>query len=150
MEQVAPRERTRKRAARTDVVPVGSQGVPKPLVGWHVGCACSHGGEVFILRKRDIDRNGGRVVRTARFMGMYSPTFTCGTCAHTWFTRTRSTTDFSSAGSRTFSFAVVAPPSCERSPRVRQHNLRRREWICQRSASKIEIFPRPVSLIKST
>lgn len=38
------------------------------------GCAYSHGGEVFILRKRDIDRNRGRVVRSTRFMGTCSPT----------------------------------------------------------------------------
>ena len=42
-------------------VPVGSRGC-RSHSSTSTGCACSHGGEVFILRKRDIDRNGGRVL----------------------------------------------------------------------------------------
>lgn len=59
----------------------GFAGVPEPLVGWRKGCACSHGGEVFISKKaRYWPQRGSCVLQTVGFTGGYSRsplTFTC-------------------------------------------------------------------------
>ena len=54
----------------------------------------SHGGEVFILRERDIDRNWGRTERTGQFIGQFSgctllaftctPVYVSDTCMYTF------------------------------------------------------------------
>jgi len=59
------RKRTKQRganAARTDAVFLQVPAGCRSHSSADTGCACSHGGEVFILRKRDIDRNRGRGV----------------------------------------------------------------------------------------
>jgi len=55
----------RENGANECRVPVGSRGC-RSHSSTNTECACSHGGEVFILRKRDIDRNGGRVLYRLR------------------------------------------------------------------------------------
>jgi len=85
---IAPRENFffRENGANGCRVPVGSRGC-RSHSSTNTECACSHGGEVFILRKRDIDRNGGRVLYRLRdsWRGRYSEDAMHLTPMHAWW-----------------------------------------------------------------